>query len=61
LKGFTKDEQRSVMRLLYSEGEKTNEMTVPYGDICMDHGKVFELVKRFEEGQRSVDDTSFLW
>jgi len=53
----TVEEQRSVIRFLWSEGVKTSEiyrgMKVQCGDSCLSQGRVYEWVERFQNGQRS--------
>jgi len=55
----TKEQQRSVIRFLWSEGVKTGEiygrMTVQYGDNCRGQSKVLEWVGRFKGGQTNVE------
>jgi hypothetical protein len=52
----TVEEQRSVIRFLWSEGVKPSEiyrrMKVQYGDSCLSQGRVYEWVERF----RNDDD-----
>jgi len=45
----TVEEQRSVIRFLWSEGAKPSEiyrrMKVQYGDSCLSQGRVYKLVE----------------
>jgi hypothetical protein len=56
----TKEEQRSVITFLWSEGVKLREihrrMTQQYGGSCMSETKVCQWVGRFQEGRTSVVD-----
>jgi len=56
----TVEEQRSVIRFLWSEGVKPSEiyrrMKVQYGDSCLSQGKVYEWVERFQNGRQNVSD-----
>jgi hypothetical protein len=57
---FTKEEQRSVIRFLSSEGVKPIEihrrMKVQYGDACLSLQQVCEWTKTFINGIISVTD-----
>jgi len=56
----TVEEQRSVIRFLWSEGVKPSEIyrriKVQYGDSCLSQGSVYEWVERFQNGQQNVSD-----
>ena len=56
----TVEEQRSVIRFLWSEGVKQYEiyrrMKVQYRDSCLSQGRVYEWVKRFQNGRQDVSD-----
>ena len=56
----TVEEQRSVIRFLWSEGVKPFEiyrrMRVQYGDSCLSQGIVYECVERFQNGRQNVSD-----
>ena len=56
----TMEEQRSVIRFLWSEGVKPYElygrMKVQYGDSCLSQGRVYEWVERFQNGRQNVSD-----
>jgi len=56
----TVEEQRSVVRFLWSECVKPSEiyrrMKVQYGDSCLSQGRVYELVERFQNGRQNVSD-----
>jgi len=56
----TVEEQRSVIRFLWSEGVKPSEiyrrMKVQYGDSCLSQGRVYEWVERFQTGRQNVND-----
>lgn len=55
----TEHEKRSVIWFLWSEGgtsESHERMAGPYGDSCISHIIIYEQVKRFREGRRSVSD-----
>jgi len=58
---FTKEEQRSVIRFLSSEGVKPIEihrqMKVQYGDACLSLQQVYELTRKFMNGVSSVTDS----
>jgi hypothetical protein len=57
----TKEEQRSVIRLLRSEGVKPIEihrrMEFQYGDACLSLQQVYEWSRKFLNGVSSVTDT----
>jgi len=57
----TKDEQRSVIRFLSSEGEKPKEihrrMKVQYGDACLSLQQVYEWTGKYMNGISSVTDS----
>jgi hypothetical protein len=54
----TKEEQRSVIRFLISEGVKPTEvhrrMKVQYGDACLSQQQVYEWNRKFRNGVTSV-------
>jgi len=56
----TLEEQRSVIRFLWSEGVKPSEiyrrMKVQYGDSCLYQGRMYEWVERFQNGLLNVSD-----
>jgi transposase len=56
----TVEEQRSVIRFLWSEGVKPSEiyrrMKVQYGDSCLSQGRVYEWVERFQNRRQNVSD-----
>jgi transposase len=58
LENCTREEQRSVIRFLWSEGVKPREihrrMIQQYGGSCMSKRKVYQWVERFQEGRTSV-------
>jgi predicted RNA-binding protein with PIN domain len=55
---YTKEEQQSVIRFLWSVGVKTSDMyrrmTVQYGDNCMSGRKVYKRVEKVKAGHRNV-------
>jgi len=57
----TKEEQRSVISFLSSEGVKPIEihrqMEVQYGDACLSLQQVYEWTRKFVNGISSVTDT----
>jgi len=57
----TKEEQRSVICFLSSEGEKPTEihrrMKVQYGDACLSLQQVYEWTGKFMNGISSVTDS----
>ena len=57
----TKDEQRSVIRFLSSEGVKSVEihrlMKVQYGDACLSLQQVYECTRKYMNGNSSVRDS----
>jgi len=57
----TKEEQRSVIRFLSSEGVKPIEihrrMEVQYGDACLSLQQVYEWTRKFMNGISSVTDS----
>jgi len=57
----TKEEQRSVIRFLSSEGVSTIEihrrMNVQYGDACLSLQQVYEWTGKFMNGISSVTDS----
>ena len=57
----TKEEQRSVIRFLNSEGVKPIEihrrMKVQYGDACLSLQQVYEWTRKFMNGISSVTDS----
>ena len=57
----TKEEQRSVIRFLSSEGVKPIEihrrMKVQYGDACLSLQQVYEWTRKFMNGITSVTDS----
>ena len=56
----TREEQRSVIRFLRSEGVKPIEihrrMKVQYGDACLSQQQVYEWSRKFANGVTSVED-----
>jgi len=56
----TVEEQRSVIRFLWSEGVKPSEiyrrMKVKYGDGCLSQGRVCELVESFQNVRQNVSE-----
>ena len=61
LETCTKEEQRSVIRFLSSEGVKPKEihrrMKVQYGDACLSLQQVYEWTRQFINGISSVTDS----
>ena len=61
LQQCTKQEQRSVVRFLFSEGEKPiaihRRMSIQYGDRCMSRIQVYEWTENFKNGVTSVEDS----
>jgi len=61
LQQCTKQEQRSVVRFLFSEGVKPIEihcrMRIQYGDRCMSRTQVYEWTEKFKNGVTSVEDS----
>ena len=57
----TKEEQRSVVRFLSSEGVKPikihRRMKVQYGDACLSLQQVYEWTRKFMNGISSVTDS----
>jgi transposase len=57
---WTVEEQRSIIRFLWSEGVKPSEiygrMKVQYGDSCLSQGRVCEWVERFQTGRQNISD-----
>jgi len=57
----TKEEQRSVIRFVSSEGVKPIEihqrMKVQYGDACLSLQQVYEWTRQFMNGISSVTDS----
>ena len=57
----TKEEQRSLIRFLSSEGVKPiqihRRMTVQYGDACLSLQQVYEWTGKFMNGISSVTDS----
>ena len=57
----TKEEQRSVIRFLSSEGvtpiEIHRRMKVQYGDVCLSLQQVYEWTRKFMNGISSVTDS----
>jgi hypothetical protein len=60
LENYTREEQRSEIRFLWSEGVKLREihrrMIQQYSGNYMNERKVYQWVERFQEGQTSVID-----
>jgi len=58
---YTKEEQRSVIRFLSSEGAKPIEihrrMKVQYGDACLSLQQVYGWTRKFMNGIGSVTDS----
>ena len=54
------EEQRSVIRFLWSDGVKPSEiyrrMKVQYEDSYLSQGRVYEWVERFQNGRQIVSD-----
>ena len=61
LQQCTKQEQRSVVTFLFSEGMKPIEihrrMRIQYGDRCMSRTRVYEWTEKFKNGITSVEDS----
>jgi len=61
LQQCTKQEQRSVVRFLFSKGVKPIEihcrMRIHYGDRCMSCTQVYEWTEKFKNGVTSVEDS----
>ncbi|GFG38000.1 hypothetical protein Cfor_10299, partial [Coptotermes formosanus] len=61
LQQCTKQEQRSVVRFLFSEGVKPIEihrrMRIQYGDRCMSRTQVYEWTEKFKNRITSVEDS----
>ena len=61
LKWYAKQEQRSVVRFLFSKGVKPLEihhrMRIQYGDRCMSRTQVYEWTEKFKNGVPSVEDS----
>ena len=61
LQQCTKQEQRSVVRFLFSEGVKPIEinrwMRIQYGDRCMSCTQVYEWTEKFKNCVTSVEDS----
>jgi len=59
LQQCTKQEQRSVVRFLFSEGVKPIEihrrMRIQYGDNCMSRTQVYEWIEKFKNGVSIVE------
>jgi len=57
----TKEEQRSVIRFISSEGVKLIEihrrMKIQYGDACLSLQQVYEWTRKFMNGISSVTDS----
>ena len=55
----TKQEQRSVVRFLFSEEVKPidvcRRMRIPYGDRCLIRTQVYEWTEKFKNGVSSVE------
>ena len=62
LETCTREEQRSVIRFLRSEGVKPIEihrrMKVQYGDACLSQQQVYEWSRKFANGVTLVEDAS---
>jgi hypothetical protein len=61
----TVEQQRSVIRFLWSEDVKPPEiyrrMEVQYGDSCLSHGRVYEWVERFQnKDEKFADDNEVM-
>jgi len=56
----TVEEQRSVIRFLWSESVKPSEiyrrMKGQYGDSCLSQGRVYEWVESFQNRRQNVSD-----
>ena len=61
LQQCTKQEQRSVVRFLFSKGLKPIEihhwMRIQYGDRFMSHTEVYEWAEKYKNGISSVEDS----
>ena len=61
----TVEEQRRVIRFLWSEGVKPSEiyrrMKVQYRDSCLSQGRVYEWVERFQNGRQNVSESVCRW
>ena len=61
LQRCTKQEQRSVVRFLFSEGVKPIEihrrMRIQYGDRCMSRTQAYEWTEKFKNSVTSVEDS----
>jgi transposase len=62
LSDCTIEEQRTVVRFLWSEGVKSAEihrrMLAEYGACTMHQRRIYEWIERFKEGRTSVTDES---
>ena len=60
LETCTREEQRSVIRFLHSEGVKPikihHRMKFQYGDACLSQQQVYEWSRKFANGVTSVED-----
>ena len=60
LETCTREEQRSVVRFLRSEGVKPIEihrrMKVQYGDVCLSQQQVYVCSRKIANGVTSVED-----
>jgi len=54
----TVEEQRSIIRFLWSKSVKPSEiyrrMKIQYGDSYLSQGRVYEWVERFQNGRQNV-------
>ena len=61
LQQCTKQEQRSVVRFLFSEGVKLiqihRRMRIQYSDRCTSRTQVYEWTEEFKNGVTSVEDS----
>ncbi|GFG39008.1 hypothetical protein Cfor_08031, partial [Coptotermes formosanus] len=61
LQQCTKEEMRSVIRLLKAEGAKPTEiytkMLAKHGTSCMSKAQSYEWVQMFKNGVQNVEDT----
>ena len=62
LEACTREEQRSVIRFLGSEGVNLSEvhrrMKMHYGDVCLSLQQVYDWDRKFKSGVSSVADAA---
>ena len=62
-KACTREEERSVIRLLGSEGVNPSEIhhkiKMQHGDACLSVQQVYDWNRKFNSGVSSVADTAF--